>query len=109
MGRSLATLRPILRALAVSQQVIIGPEPRLAAAAKRDRKGELTGRHEAMRTFSIVPASVPSFYSRRLLASGRRVLGSAQPIACHGPQGRPGRGGREPDNRERGCDVRSHV
>jgi len=28
--------------------------------------------------------------------------GSAQPIACDGPQGRPGRGDREPDNRERG-------
>ena len=29
-------------------------------------------------------------------------LGSAQPIACDGPEGRPRRGGREPDNRERG-------
>jgi len=53
MGRSLARLRPILRALAVGQQIIIGPEPRLAAAAKRDRKGELTGRHEAMLTSKV--------------------------------------------------------
>jgi hypothetical protein len=34
-------------------------------------------------------------------------LGSAEPIACDGPEGRPRRGGRELDNRERGRRPRA--
>src|SRR5215831_14997726 len=79
MGRSLARLRPILWALAVGQQAIIGPELRLAATAKRDRKGELTSRHEAMRTSKFSCGSecwgvrvAPSAPRSRAIAALRR-------------------------------------